>query len=271
MAIGAFVGDQMRLRHAKRRRIAEINIRLCFPNLSEVQQQQRLKAHFRCYGRSLVDMGLVMMGSRRRIEKYSDISGVEALQALLKTRKIIFVTYHTTTLDMLGLSALSEIEAVTMMKRDNNPLLNWFLHRARIRYKKALILMRDEGLRGIIAAMKQGRLCYLIPDEDFGDGKHSVFAPFFGQPRSTLNTVSRLAKITDAAVILSICRLIPETGRYQIIVCPPLENFPSGDYVADATAIHQAMEQLILNAPEQYMWTFRWFRTQQGGKPSPYL
>ena len=22
---------------------------------------------------------------------------------------------------------------------------------------------------------------YIIPDEDFGDGKHTVFAPFFGQ------------------------------------------------------------------------------------------
>ncbi len=270
MTIGGLIGDQMYRRNAKRRRIAEINIRLCFPHLSESQQQQMVKTHFRCYGRGLADMGLVMLGSLRRIKQYSEVIGLEELKQLQQTRKIIFVSYHTTNLDMDGLSALSEIDMVSMMKRDKNPLLNWFLHRSRTRHQKALIFMRDQGLRGVIKGMNSGKLCHIIPDEDFGDGKHTIFAPFFGQQRSTLNTVSRLAKMTDAVVMLSTCRLMPETGRYQTTISPPLDNFPAGDYVADATNMHQAMEKLLHDAPAQYMWTFRWFRTQPGGKPSPY-
>ncbi len=270
MKIGAFVGDQMRRRNSKRRHIVEVNIRLCFPNLSEIQRQQMVKDHFRCYGRGLVDMGLAMMGSVRRVEKYSDVVGFENLKALPKTQKIVLITYHTTTLDMGWRLVLADIDLVSMMKRDKNPVLNWFLYRSRTRYKKVLVLMRDQGLRGIIKGMNNGKLCYFIPDEDFGDGKHAVFAPFFGQQRSTLNIISRLAKITDAVVIPSICRLMPETGRYRTTIGPPLENFPAGNYVADATNMHQAMEKLILDAPEQYMWTFRWFRTQPDEKPDFY-
>ena len=165
---------------------------------------------------------------------------------------------------------LGGVEVVSMMKQDKNPVINWFLYRSRTRYKKARVLMRDESLRGIIGGMKEGKLCYFIPDEDFGDGRHTVFAPFFGQQRSTLKIVSRLARITGAVVIPSICKLDSATGRYRTTVSPPLENFPSDSDIEDATIINRAMEKLILNAPEQYMWTFRWFRTQPDGKENPY-
>lgn len=130
--------------------------------------------------------------------------------------------------------------------------------------------MREQGLRGIIAGINQGRVCYFLPDEDFGVGRHTVFAPFFGQQRATLNTVSRIAKISGAVILPGICRLNRQTGRYCTTVLPALDNFPSGDYAQDAARMNQAMEKLILEMPEQYLWTFRWFRTRADGKPDPY-
>jgi lauroyl/myristoyl acyltransferase len=243
---------------------------LCFPQLSKEQQQKMVVEHFRSYGRGLVDMGLGMMGTRARAEKFTELVGAENLTGLLGSRKIILVNYHTTTLDKGWLGFLPDLDAVSMMKRDKNPVINWFLFNKRSRFKKAQLLLREEGLGGIISGMQAGKLCYLIPDEDFGDGRSAVFARFFGQPRSTLNIVSRLARITDAVVIPGICRLIPETGRYRTTFCAPLENYPTGDHVADAEQLHRAMEKLILEAPEQYLWTFRWFRTQPGNTPDPY-
>jgi KDO2-lipid IV(A) lauroyltransferase len=270
MKLGAFVGDQIRLRNSKRRHIVEVNIGLCFPNLTTTEQTQLVVEHFRCYGCGLVDMGLSMMGTKAHIEKFSDVEGFEHIESLSKTRKGILITYHTTTLDMCSSSMLAEVDLVTMMKRDKNPLINWFLYKARTRYQRAIVLMRDQSLRGIVEGIREGRVCYIVPDEDFGDGKHADFAPFFGQQRSTLNIVSRLAKASDAVVLPSLCRLVRETGRYKTTVLPALSNFPSGDYVVDATIMNGAMEKLILQAPEQYLWTFRWFRTRENGQPDPY-
>jgi lauroyl/myristoyl acyltransferase len=156
------------------------------------------------------------------------------------------------------------------MKRDRNPVLNRFLYRSRTRGHKADLFMRDQSLRGIVEGLEKGKMCYIIPDEDFGEGRHSVFAPFFGQPRSMLTLISRLAKRSGAVVVPSICRLVPETGHYVTTVAPPMENFPEQDETLNATRINQAMEKLIMQAPEQYLWTFRWFRTQDSEGDDPY-
>ena len=130
--------------------------------------------------------------------------------------------------------------------------------------------MRDQGLRPLVRSMRAGRACFYIPDEDFGDAKYTVFAPFFGVQTSTLTMASRLARITGALVVPSATRLDSKTGRYVMTIGDPLENFPGSVEQADATALNQAMEALIRQVPDQYMWTFRWFRTQPDGQPSPY-
>ena len=63
---------------------------------------------------------------------------------------------------------------------------------------------------------------------------------------------------------------MPETGHYVTTLLPPLDNFPTGDQVRDASTMNEAMEKLIGEAPEQYLWTFRWFQTRPGEMENPY-
>jgi KDO2-lipid IV(A) lauroyltransferase len=53
-------------------------------------------------------------------------------------------------------------------------------------------------------------------------------------------------------------------------VLPPLSNFPSGDDVVDATQINQSIEQQVRNAPEQYLWLHRHFKTRPPGEEGIY-
>ncbi len=275
MAAGGLVGDRVRVRNRKRRRIAEINLGLCFPELSEQRRRQMLVEHFRQYGRGLMDMGLVLWGSTARLDRLCRLERHEWLRRTARRRPLIIVAYHLTTLDMSG-SILARVHpSVTMMKRARNPLLTWQLWKGRAHLDKANIkvLMRDQGLRPLVRSMKAGRVCFFIPDEDFGASKRAVFAPFFGVQTSTLTIVGRLAKLTGALVVPSATRLDPRTGHYVMTIGDPLENFPGADPddpVADAAALNRAMEALIRRAPEQYMWTFRWFKTRPDGRPNPY-
>ena len=59
-------------------------------------------------------------------------------------------------------------------------------------------------------------------------------------------------------------------GVYVVDIADPLANFPGDSEHSDAAALNRAMETLIARAPEQYMWTFRWFARRPHGAPNPY-
>jgi KDO2-lipid IV(A) lauroyltransferase len=40
------------------------------------------------------------------------------------------------------------------------------------------------------------------------------------------------------------------------------EDFPSGNDLADVTLVNQAIERAVINAPAQYMWLHRRFKTR---------
>lgn len=271
MVAGAFVGDRVRMHSAKRRRIAKINLALCFPALSDAERNAMLVEHFRHYGRGLLDMALSLWGSRSHFARICDFDRREWLQNLARQHPVIVVTYHTTALDICGGLIAQTYPSVSMMKRVHNPLLNWQLWHGRMHHdRNAKLIMRDDGLRALVRHIKAGRVCIFVPDEDFGDAKHSVFAPFFGVQTATLNVVARLAKLTGARVVPGAARLDARSGRYVMTLGEPLENFPAGDAQADAATLNARMEKLIRDAPAQYLWTFRWFKTRPRGAANPY-
>ena len=156
---------------------------------------------------------------------------------------------------------------VSMMKRPSDPFLAWWLWRCRSR-TGAQILMRDQGLRSLIKAMREGRCAYLMPDEDL-DSKHSVFVPFFSTQAATLPVVGRLAAVTGAKVLPVITRL-QDSGHYQVCIGDPLTDFPTREDRLDAGRINGVFEASLRGALHQYLWTLKWFDTQPQGRSSPY-
>ena len=51
-------------------------------------------------------------------------------------------------------------------------------------------------------------------------------------------------------------------GQYHLTIYPVLENFPSDAPNDDVRRVNTRMEQSIMQAPEQYMWLHRRFKTR---------
>jgi len=67
MGIGSLVG-RIAWRLARRRRhIAEVNIRLCFPQLSDDQRAELVKAHFLSVGKGVVETALCWWGRESQL------------------------------------------------------------------------------------------------------------------------------------------------------------------------------------------------------------
>ncbi len=270
MLLGGLVGDLFRKWSRKRRHIAEINLALCFPHLNEVERQQLLVEHFRAHGRGIVDIGLTLWGSKRRILQLVDLEGLEEQCQRVASGKVLGITWHLSTLEMTGLMMTLAGPSVSMMKPLKNALLTWVIARGRGRWSDLDLVSRKAGLRPLLKGLQAGRQCILVPDEDFGGrGAEVVYVPFFGVPRAFLTTPGRIARASGAIVTISASRLDPHTGRY-VCTFRPLTGLQGKDPEVYAVAICKAMEDLIQQMPEQYLWTFRWFGSRPDGSGNPY-
>ena len=254
--------------NAKRRRIATINLKLCFPGKTPPERRRMLLDHFRCYGMAMLDFGLLWWAGEKRLGRLMRYEGLAALEQLLKDgRRVILLAPHSVSVDLPGLLLSRLAPTITMMKPLRNPLLNYFLCRGRSRYGGTLVA-RDQGLAHLVRAMRRHALCYYLPDEDFGP-EASVFAPFFATRAATITALGRIARLGDALVVPVYSQLTAD-GGYRVHVGEPLRDFPAADAPADATRMNRALESMIALAPEQYMWTLRRFRTRPPGEANPY-
>jgi KDO2-lipid IV(A) lauroyltransferase len=125
------------------------------------------------------------------------------------------------------------------------------------------------NLKALLRHIRQGLPFYYLPDQDMGE-RASVFAPFFGVPAATVTALSRIAQSTNAAVIPCITRVLPGGRGYDMCLYPPLKNFPSDDPLADAKRMNEEVEKWVREMPEQYMWSYRRFKTRPNNEPSLY-
>lgn len=253
----------------KRRRIAGINIALCFSDLSEEEQQRLVIGHFEAYGASIFDLAISWWSSASRIRRLTTVFGMDKFEQLIdQGQNVVFLTGHFITVDLCGRYMSHYNPGVTMMKPLKNPVLNWMMYRGRERNRN-VVLNRDQGLRPMIRSLRKGYAGYFMPDEDFGS-RASVFAPFFGVQSWTVTSLSMMARLGNAKVLPVFMHSLPGGKGYELYIDDALENFPSGDDVADATIMNQALENGIRRMPEMYAWTFKLFKTRPAGEEAPY-
>lgn len=256
--------------HAKRRAIVELNLAWCFPERSAAARTAMARAYFRGLAHAALDLGLLWWGSPEQLRRRTRLYGLERLEAARAAgRNIILLTPHMVALEYGAQAIALRLPAVGIVKPARNRLFDYFLARGRTRFH-GRIYRRDQGIRPLVNACRDGELIYYLPDEDLGRTQDVVFAPFFGVPAATLTAMSRLARVCKAEVFPFVTVYDPDSDIYHARVLPPLEAYPSGEMLQDAVHLNRVLEDLIREQPEQYMWSLRIFNTRPEGGPSPY-
>jgi len=260
--LGKLIGELAYRLVARRRHITEVNIRLCFPELSAAEQQALVRKAFHSNGIGIMELGLAWFRNPRQFASITQVHGLEHVDAALARGKgILLLGGHYSTLDLGGSLVTEHIDADVMQRDHNNPLINAVMTRARERRYGMALGSRD--LRGLLRQLKQNRIVWYATDQDYGR-KGIVFAPFFNIPTGSITATSRIAERSGCAVVpFSHFRREDKPG-YDIYFQAPLENFPSGDDLADATLVNQTIEREIRRHPDQYLWMHRRFKTRPG-------
>lgn len=267
MPLGAGLGRLFLVVAPSRRKITEVNVALCFPELNPQQQQQLVRDILRSIGISVVETSIAFWGNETKTKDRYSVKGLEHVTvALEQGRGVLLVGCHLTTLDLAGRMLASHLKFDVLYRKDPNPLLAYKIAEARGRFAGSAIVRNDT--RQMIKNLRKGHVVWYAPDQDYGS-KYSVFAPFFGINAATIVGTSRIAEMGKATV-LPFSHYRTEGGHYELEFGAPLTDFPSGDDVADATRINQVIEKIIRRYPEQYLWVHRRFKTRPPGEARLY-
>lgn len=110
------------------------------------------------------------------------------------------------------------------------------------------------GVKQLIKALKQGQSVGLLPDQVPPAGL-GVWLPFFGRDAYTMTLSARLALQTGAVVLVAWGERL-SWGRGYVVRVAPLETALSGSVEHAALQINRAMEALVLQSPNQYLWGY---------------
>ncbi|WP_260293614.1 LpxL/LpxP family Kdo(2)-lipid IV(A) lauroyl/palmitoleoyl acyltransferase [Sedimenticola hydrogenitrophicus] len=267
LGIGRQLGRLAQQLLSRRVNIARTNIRLCFPELSPEQQKQLLRDHFEAIGMGIFETALSWWGSDEQLRSRVEIEGLEHIQhAKAGGSGVLMVTGHFSMMELTGHMLGLFNRTGAMYRPMKNPLMDLLLLRARSR-RLGPIFTRDD-IRTMTRCLRRGEMVFYAYDQNYGL-EHALFIPLFGIPAATITATSRFAAMGKAVVIPYFPRRRAD-GTYLIKVHPPLEGFATGDDEQDTLRINALLEQAILEAPEQYFWIHRRFKTRPPGEPSLY-
>lgn len=264
--LGAFAGSLAWVLAVPRRRVARVNLRLCFPHWSEAQRRAVARGHFRYFMRSFFERFIFWYGAPERIRRLCRLEGIEHFEPH-RGRPVIVLAPHFVGLDAGGIRLSLEAQCASMYAAQKSRALTEAMTQGRMRFNGGRMLLRTEGLRPAVKALREGLPFYFLPDMDLG-ARDAVFVPFFGVPAATVTSVARLARITGAVVVPLVTAMTDD--GYVARFYPAWQDFPGDDLAAATRRMNAFIEERVLEMPAQYLWSHKRFKTRPPGEAKPY-
>jgi len=266
-ALGWLLGCVLYALAVPRRRVAQTNLRLCFPDKSEHEIRRLTFQTFVHFAQAWLDRGWLWHGSPEVTRRRLTLSG--AVRELQGSEPVVIFAPHFVGLDA-GWTALTQQlprQFTTIYTDQANKVLDAWILTGRQRFGQARLFGRVEGVKTIVATLRAGAPLYLLPDMNFGP-EDSVFVPFYGVSAATVPSLSRFAKLGRAKVVPVVTRMTRQ--GYEVQVMPAWPDFPSDDVAADTALMNLRLQSFIDTMPDQYFWVHKRFKDRPPGVPAVY-
>jgi len=196
----------------------------------------------------------------------SQVQGMAAVDAArAQGRALLFLTPHMGCFEVAAHYA-SQLVPITVLYRA--PKIGWLeplMREGRSRGGVRLVPANFQGVRELLAALKRREAAGFLPDQVPGAGE-GEWAEFFGKLAYTATLAPKLAQREDVACFVAYAKRLPRGAGYAITIRPYPGILPDE---TPARLLNRALEELVRECPEQYLWGYNRYKTPRGAKPKP--
>jgi len=188
-------------------------------------------------------------------------------------RGVLVTTGHLGNWEMLVYSFAALFQPMSYLARPlDNPKIEEMTVQIRTRLGNRPINKRNSAMLAI-KLLRGGEILGILADVNT-TRKEGVFVPVFGVPACTSTGAAKLAIRANALIYPKFCLWDSAQERYRIIGAGPFEPANTGDRdrdIYETTAqFTLAMEEIIRQYPEQWMWIHKRWKTRPDGEPDLY-
>lgn len=266
--LGKIVGLMGYMFSKKVKKVVAININLCLRNFSQQEKNKLIKQSFVYFGLGVMES---MISWLVRIEKLPKlkIEGEEHLQKEISLRNgIILLGVHQSSFELVAQVLHCKYPLHGVYKKRTNSLIDATILKFRERNKGKSI--PSCNTKDMLRVLKEKKILWIVADQAPKKKRHTVFVDFFGIKTASYTSVSTLSQLGNAVVLPVSCFRTEKNNDLCLKIYPKLEDFPCLVKEKDALKINKAFEEIIMSAPEQYLWMYKKFKVTEDGSKNIY-
>ena len=261
--LGKIIGCCSWYANSKARRITEINLQYCLPQLA--RRSRRALARQSLLNTVIGGLEMAALWSKPKtwtMEKIVETQGFLLLKKCLgEDRGLILLVPHIGNWEVINVQLPHYCDILSLYKPHPLVALNEFILGARTRIGGELVPTDSTSVKLLLTHLKKGKTTCILPDQVPIDSNSAISAPFFGHKAKTMTLIYRLIQKTQCNVLFAYCKRV--SGGFVTVFKQPDETIYSRDKLISATALNHGIEQCVLDIPEQYQWEYKRFKEEQ--------
>lgn len=248
--LGTSLGILSLLRTRQRRLIAD-NLRQ-----AGLYSFPMLVAAGREWGKSMLEMFPIWLRPLEEATSWvREIRGWEHVEAArARGRGMVLLGPHLGCLELAGLTIAARLPVTALYRRPRQDWAHEIMQAGRNRGQAHMVEPNMRGVRALLTALNRNEAAWVLPDQKANKGE-GIWLKFFGRWAYMPTLPYRLIESTDAAPLLFHCERL-SWGRGFRLVIEPLSPLPD-DMSEAGQQLIAALEDLVRQHPEQYLWTYR--------------
>ncbi len=269
--VGRLLGTISWTFNTSTRKVTEINLGICFPELDDDQRQRLVRSSLRHTGQTAMEIPLMWEWPVERcLGLIREVVGEDLLHEAKKDgRGLLLLAPHLGNWELAGLYFSSRYRMAALYSPPHIREFEDYMIKVRGRLGSELVRGDRRGLARLITLLREGEVAGILPDQS-PRGKGNAYAPLFGMEVRTMTLVSKLLQKSGAKALITYAERLKDGQGFRLIIreCEP--DIADPDPVIATTALNKSIENVVREAPEQYQWEYKRFRHRPTGLPHPY-
>jgi len=255
---GALIGNLLYIIGSEVKKVSAQNIEICFPELSSTDQDSLVKNALIHTGKNLTESGLIWNQSFSKNANY--VSNFNGEHYLDSSKKTILLVPHIGCWELTGRVLANSRKVTFMYKPLSSQKQNNYLFKRRNKGNLTMASADKSGILKIQRALKNNELIGMLPDQDPGV-EGGIMSPFFNKEASTMTLLAKIANKNDLQVLMFWAKRLPKGRGYELNLEPVDLNLNGETLEERVLSMNRCVEDLIRRIPEQYMWSYKRFKS----------